>query len=245
MDSSGRTTQRQYDAGRGAWTPTLQNTEGCVRKARQPSPPIRGAQDGEEARAVAGELRSKGGGGKQETHAQHQVEELPWQWETLLDRFIQNPSWENSSELLPSACWPFGHTPQHRWQLQGTTVLKEKMLTMLGQKILRGQSCPTKKLKRSGHCALSIKERPLDWDPECQGAERQHGRDIIFRIFVPWTVGIFPQLFATVTIKGLLHDLQDAIHNNGCNQQPTPYCLRSRGSINCGVKYKCGQYRCI
>lgn len=34
-------------------------------------------QDGEEARAVAGELQNKGGG-KQETHTQHQVEECPW-----------------------------------------------------------------------------------------------------------------------------------------------------------------------
>lgn len=29
------------------------------------------------------------------------------------------------------------------------------------------------KLKRSGHCALSIKEKPLAWDPECQGASRK------------------------------------------------------------------------
>lgn len=44
---------------------------------------VRG-QDGEEARAVAGELQSKGGG-KQETHTQHQVEECPWLRGSLLD----------------------------------------------------------------------------------------------------------------------------------------------------------------
>lgn len=35
--------------------------------------------------------------------------------------------------------------PQHRWQLQGTTVLKEQeMLTVLGPKMQRGQRCLTK-----------------------------------------------------------------------------------------------------
>lgn len=46
---------------------------GGVRKVRQPRPPLRGAEGGEEARAVAGDRE----GGKRETRAQNQVEWFP------------------------------------------------------------------------------------------------------------------------------------------------------------------------
>lgn len=202
---------------------------------RQPSPPIRGAQDGEEARAVAGELQSKGGQ-KQETHTQPQVDELPWLRETLLGRFIQSPSWENSSELLPSTCWPFGHTPTAQMTIIGDHSPEgAEDAYRAWAKDAERPKLSNQKLKRSGHCALSIKEKPLAWDPECQGVERQRGRDIIFRIFIPWAVRIFPQLFATVT--ALYMTSRRPYTTMAANSVPNPLLpLRSRGSINCGVK---------
>lgn len=89
MDSSGRTTQRHYDVGRGRPDTNCRTLRG-VRKVR--------GQDGEEARAVAGELQSKGGG-KQETHTQHQVEECP-----LAER--------EPSGLIHTEPRPRGHQPQ-------------------------------------------------------------------------------------------------------------------------------------
>lgn len=99
MDSSGRTTERQYDVGGERLNTNSARHLGVWQEVRQPSLSIRGAQDGEGARTVAGELQSRGGG-EQESHTQHQVEEFPWLRETPLEQSIQSPSWENSPELL-------------------------------------------------------------------------------------------------------------------------------------------------
>lgn len=68
-------------------------------------------------------MQSRGRG--KQSHTQHQVEEFPWLRETLLERAIQSPSWENSPELLT-----IRPSPQHGWQFQGTTVQRSRRCSL-------------------------------------------------------------------------------------------------------------------
>lgn len=162
---------------------------------RQPRPFVRGAQDGEEARDAAGELQSKGAG-KQETHAQRQVEELPWPRDALLDQLIWSPSWKGSPQLPLGSHAGHSVTPQQ--QLQGSTIQKEeKMLIVLGDKSCRerpAKAVQHKKMWPSGIYPKGVAITKIF--PKV--SERQPGRDIIFWVFVQWTAEIsFPSFISS------------------------------------------------
>lgn len=105
--------------------------------------------------------------------------------------------------LIQTEPRPCGHTPRRGWQLQGTTVH--------GQKMQRGQ-----RVKRSGHCASSIKEKPTDWDPECRSRKSAWQRHL-FLDLCPAGGGNLPQLYALYLTSRMLYSTMAGISN----QSPT------------------------
>lgn len=131
MDSSGRTTQRQYYVGRGRPNTNSAEHLGVSEKWEDRMERKR------ELLLVSCKIK------RRKTRNPHPT---PGGRLSLAER--------EPFGLIHTEPRPCGHTPQRGWQLQGTTVH--------GQKMQRPKS------KRSGHCASSIKEKPIDWDPECR-----------------------------------------------------------------------------
>lgn len=132
MDSSGRTTQRQYYVGRGRPNTNSAEHLGVSEKWEDRM---------EKKRELLLVSCKNKGGGKQETHTQHQVEECPWLRGSPLDWFTQSPD----HAVIPHSADDNYRGPQSM-----------------------GKRCRGQRVKRSGHCASSIKEKPIDWDPECR-----------------------------------------------------------------------------
>lgn len=205
MDSSGRTTQRQYNVGRGRLNTNSAEHLGVSEKWDSQVHPL---EDRMERKRELLLVSCK---------VKEEENEKP----TPNTRWKSAPGWEGvfgtDSRRAQSTCWPFSHTPQRRWQLQGTTVH--------GQKMQRGQ-----KVKGSGHCASSIKEKPIDWDPECRSRKVAWQKPFPGSLSCVWWES-FPRFMPSNWLPGCY--TQQWLHSVINPLLP----LGSRGSINCGPKY--------
>lgn len=114
---------------------------------------------------IAGELQSKEGR-KQETHAQSYMKQLPWLRGAFLDKTLTTWAWAGKtfSEMPTSShiCSPI--TPCRTQKYCGYLLSRryKKMAIMSEQKTWgRPARAIKKKKKKSDHCAVSTRERPL------------------------------------------------------------------------------------